>query len=293
MWTAFPPSDYYAGSATPRANRRRVFPHPAWQVGSGERKALPRFTVNRSTGWVPNFAPATSPRVRRSLFPMASCGKGNRCRSRPAPGRASLRPSSPGFEPVRIERLYNLVPHVHLTVSLAEPAPSGGAGRPGFVRAAPAPPGVPRLRLPSASCACCDRRMAVISDRSVVWRFCAHLFDAEVHALGGTVARPGAVVVEDLEAPSLERSPRARSSGTASCRQPMIALSRRVAASSTPRSGRRHAPTLGQPGTEHLWSGSPVRRPRRRRRSDTRPGVGAGVEELVDPGAGRLASRCL
>lgn len=34
MWTAFPPSDYYAGSATlAPINRRRAFPHPAWQAG--------------------------------------------------------------------------------------------------------------------------------------------------------------------------------------------------------------------------------------------------------------------
>ena len=45
MWTAFPPSDYYAGSATPRANRRRVFPHPAWQVG--ERGAQGASQVHR------------------------------------------------------------------------------------------------------------------------------------------------------------------------------------------------------------------------------------------------------
>ena len=48
-------------------SRRRTCPHPTWMVGSRDQpETLPTFTTYRSKGWVPNFAPAASPRVRRS-----------------------------------------------------------------------------------------------------------------------------------------------------------------------------------------------------------------------------------
>src|SRR5665811_1235478 len=48
-------------------SRRRTCPHPTWMVGSRDQpETLPTFTTYRSTESVPNFAPAASPRVRRS-----------------------------------------------------------------------------------------------------------------------------------------------------------------------------------------------------------------------------------
>ena len=49
MWTAFPPSDYYADSATPRAHQRTS------RLAGGHRQpgahgALPTFTMIRLTG---------------------------------------------------------------------------------------------------------------------------------------------------------------------------------------------------------------------------------------------------
>ncbi len=71
MWSAFPTSDYYGSSAPYRANsRRRTCPlGPPAAIRVGRRGMVPTFTTNHSTGEVPNFAPATSPRLRRTLSP--------------------------------------------------------------------------------------------------------------------------------------------------------------------------------------------------------------------------------
>jgi hypothetical protein len=72
MWTAFPPSDYYRPSAPPQAiGRRRTFPAdpPGGRVRGGSPKVVPTFTAFRSSGEAASFAPAASPRLRRSPSP--------------------------------------------------------------------------------------------------------------------------------------------------------------------------------------------------------------------------------
>jgi hypothetical protein len=68
MWTAFPSSEYYGGSATP----------PAYQPASGltgrhQRPvapgALPTFTMIRLTGSAGGFTPAAHPGGNRSVPP--------------------------------------------------------------------------------------------------------------------------------------------------------------------------------------------------------------------------------
>ena len=113
--------------------------------GSGERKALPRFTVNRSTGWVPNFAPATSPRVRRSPSPWPPLRQRQPLQESPSAWACvASRPSSSGFEPAPIEEALQrwFLTYTSLSRSPSPRRPEVPA-RPGFVRAAPAPTGVP------------------------------------------------------------------------------------------------------------------------------------------------------
>jgi hypothetical protein len=72
MWTAFPPSDYYRPSAPPRAiSGRRAFPAdpPGGRVRGGGCEVVPTFTAFRSSGEAASFAPAASPRLRRSPSP--------------------------------------------------------------------------------------------------------------------------------------------------------------------------------------------------------------------------------
>ena len=54
-----------------RTARLRALLPPAALVGprGGTASRVPTFTNNRSTGWVPSYAPAASPRLRRSHSP--------------------------------------------------------------------------------------------------------------------------------------------------------------------------------------------------------------------------------
>ena len=75
-------------------------PSRAWRgvPGSGERGALPKFTMGRLTGWVASFVPATSPRVRRSLFPWPPHRCLQTASESPERGRASRSgPYPPGW----------------------------------------------------------------------------------------------------------------------------------------------------------------------------------------------------
>ena len=88
MWPAFPASDYYGGSAPPRAISRRgpARPRP-WQAGGeGSPRTVPTFTMHRSTGSVPSFSPAASPRVRRRLSLVASLPADSPAAESPPPG---------------------------------------------------------------------------------------------------------------------------------------------------------------------------------------------------------------
>ena len=67
MWPAFPTSDYYRASVPSRLQQPTAGLPVTGLAGrcEGETEMVPTFTTIRSTGEVPSFAPATSPRVRR------------------------------------------------------------------------------------------------------------------------------------------------------------------------------------------------------------------------------------
>jgi len=101
-------------TAPPRpgpTSRRRTCPHPTWMAGSRDQpETLPTFTTYRSTGSVPSFAPAASPRVRRSSSSWPPCRRLQTAQESPAHpkggGRActALRPTSTRLEPVYLLR---------------------------------------------------------------------------------------------------------------------------------------------------------------------------------------------
>ena len=121
------------------------------------------FTVVRSTGEAPGFAPAASSWLRRrhSPRPVGSTLQTNTTvprRSRlhglqpDQRFRTAHRPGSAGFEPVDDEEAlqHRFLPYAFPSCS-PDPAHPAVLGRPDFVAAAPALPGVPRVRLPPAS----------------------------------------------------------------------------------------------------------------------------------------------
>ena len=136
---------------------------------------FPRSLSNRSTGSAPNYAPATSPRLRRRHSPWPPESATSTDQRVPHTRRrvwvcVATRPQSAGFEPLGILRSFrSLVPHVRLSVLLAGPGPSGGAG-PSRRCQGCCPPSPPfqRLRLPSASRARCDKHEAVSSHHRTV-----------------------------------------------------------------------------------------------------------------------------
>jgi hypothetical protein len=151
MWTAFPSSDYYAGSAPPGAHsRRRTCPPPARPAG---RRATPdgshvhHLTVRRGR------CPAIPLRPRHAYAADLQRGLLDR-RHEPAEKfpthhvgarriPAHIRQVGAGGVPLRGVRA--LVPHVHLPVLLAGPGPSGSTGPSrrcrGCYPPSPAPPG--------------------------------------------------------------------------------------------------------------------------------------------------------
>ncbi len=86
-------------------------------------------------------------------FPAQRCAGAHRCPAR-------IRQVGAGG--IHLRGFQSLVPHVHLSVSLAGPGPSDGAGLvPALSGLLSALPGVSRFRLPSASPARCDELVAV------------------------------------------------------------------------------------------------------------------------------------
>jgi hypothetical protein len=77
MWTAFPSSEYYGGSATPLAHQRtsRLAGRHQRPVARG---ALPTFTMIRLTGSTVGFTPAAHPAGDRSLPPATRPGSMSR-----------------------------------------------------------------------------------------------------------------------------------------------------------------------------------------------------------------------
>jgi len=112
-----------ASDATPWTSARG--PDRRWRpMPSSTGRCTPR-------GSVPNFAPAASPRVRRSSSSWPPTDLFKRLRSRPATLKrwsgvhcspAHIRQVGAG---VPLKGLYPLVPHVHLPVLLARPESSG------------------------------------------------------------------------------------------------------------------------------------------------------------------------
>jgi hypothetical protein len=123
MWTAFPPSDYYEGSATPVAiSRRRACPE-------GRPRTLPTFTTNRSTREVSSWTPAASPHLRRRHSVRPPGRRDRPASESPVHGRAlQTGPDPPGSSRRFAYGALPLVPLVHLLVSLAGPGPSGSTG---------------------------------------------------------------------------------------------------------------------------------------------------------------------
>ena len=138
------------------SRRRTCPPPPTLGGGEGDPGLVPTFTVHRSTGEVPSFAPAALPHLRRrpSVWPPHR-------HSEPASESTTHkwwsctadRPTSTMLEPA--SRLWSFTrwfkPRLHLPVTLAGPGPSGGTDPSRRCRAAPTLPCVPRLRLPPAS----------------------------------------------------------------------------------------------------------------------------------------------
>ena len=119
------PPPHFAG-----INRRQIF--PATMAGTSE--VVPTFTLNPSTGSVPSYAPATSPRLRRSSSPWPPGRRHQPAEEFPArPSRSGARCNPAPICQVRaggllLRGFLPLVPRVHLSVSLAGPAPSDSAG---------------------------------------------------------------------------------------------------------------------------------------------------------------------
>jgi hypothetical protein len=67
MWTAFPPSDYYAASATPRPRQLTSRLAGGGHRHAGARGALPAFTMIRLTGSATGYTATAHPRGTRSV----------------------------------------------------------------------------------------------------------------------------------------------------------------------------------------------------------------------------------
>jgi hypothetical protein len=113
-------------------------PSPAGHAGCtavGRDRAVPAFTVIRSTKEEPSSIPAASPRLPRSTSPWppgptpAHLPESSPLQPQARTGAHRTRPISARFEPVYLSRdVITLVPHVLLFITLAEPAPSGDPG---------------------------------------------------------------------------------------------------------------------------------------------------------------------
>jgi hypothetical protein len=131
----FPTSDYYGPSAPPPDHQQTTCLAAAGLAGwrGGDPGAVPTFTTDRLTGWVPSFSPAGLSTATPQHFTVAP---GTTTAPRPFPPvvrRSSALPPRPTIHQVRAGLLLEGVPPlvsalVQLSVSLAGPGPSGGAG---------------------------------------------------------------------------------------------------------------------------------------------------------------------
>jgi hypothetical protein len=119
---------------------------------------VPTFTANRSTGEVPNYAPATSPHLRRRHSMRPPDQRHKPTKEFPPPTRRgyallpSPDPSGSSWWNSLERRSYAGSLSLHRPVSLAGPAPSDGARASRLCQGClPPSPAFPRIRLPSAS----------------------------------------------------------------------------------------------------------------------------------------------
>ena len=139
---ALPGSEYYGGSAPSRPDRSTVDPAPNHHAGSAAAGRKPRrfpcsLTIH-STKEEPNSVPAASPRLPRSTSPwppteppMNRPGVPRPPDTPPTAGARRSRPTSARFRAGSVLRDFATpVPLVLLSVTLAEPAPSGSTSTP-------------------------------------------------------------------------------------------------------------------------------------------------------------------
>ncbi len=174
--TTSPPSHPWASS------RQRACPPPHWRCGGkGGPGMVPTFTTNRSAGSVSSSSPAASPRVRRRLssWPPGRPRKSDFGVVVPTSGSAcaAARPASTRLEPVSrlrgFSHWFTLVTPFRFAcrtrvVWRCRPVTALSGLLPTLSCAS-------RVRLPSASLACCDRpAVESFHLHPVVWRLVAH-----------------------------------------------------------------------------------------------------------------------
>ena len=184
MHAAFPRSDYYGGSAPlpshqpttslPAAGlaaRTDGTPNSGSHVHHGfvRRDRCPAMPLRPSVSTPQTFLTAIrTGDITRSDDPMADMIAVGLRRSQPRSARFELVGCLRGF--------LTLVPHVHLSVSLAGPAPSGSAGTPrrcqGCFPPSPASPGSGCPQLQPGRCD--DQAVKVFHLHSYPWRLVAH-----------------------------------------------------------------------------------------------------------------------
>ena len=161
MCTAFPCSDYY-GSSVPSVRHRPATGLPADQLAAGREGDRTDGSHVHSRTLRRGRCPAMPLQHRHGYAAGIHRGLPVGDMTRPKSSlhdhivvevRVALQPPSARFELVGLLRgVQSLVPHVHLSVLLAGPGPSGSAGPSRRCQGCcPPPPSSREIRLPSAS----------------------------------------------------------------------------------------------------------------------------------------------
>lgn len=181
MYRAFPGSDYYEGSAPPDANSRRRACPPAPITDAG--RATPdgshvhhQTAQRRRRPAIPLRHRHAYPAALRRGLPAGDIEPAQKSPANMKRACTAAQPPSARFELVgSLRGVTPLVSHVHLSVSLAEPEPSGSIGPSrrcrGCFPPSPAPPGPDCPQLHQAA-ATAQRRSPHIPARShgASWR---------------------------------------------------------------------------------------------------------------------------
>ena len=171
-------------------SRRRAFPPASWLLaGQGTTGMVPTFTLEPFDGIGAQLCPCSIATATPQTFTVASRpATSHRPRSSPHDETSSGCALLPSPDPsgsswwLVLRGVQPLVPHVRLSVSLAEPGPSDSADPSRRCQGCfPPSPLVPGIRLPPASPARCDGPEAVsFHHRTVRERLVAlRLFDPE------------------------------------------------------------------------------------------------------------------